>query len=151
MTSSVSPTPFHDLAAFTALPRCSGLVLSPDGSLLVVGVTTLDTEGTGHHTALWGVDPEGARPARRLTRGESDEHDAAFTPDGDLVFLASRSAPMGAKCSPQDGKAWLPLCRAESRNDCGVPISPGRPGTARNPASRNRFAPQPANFSGTLS
>src|SRR4051794_41168229 len=95
MTGSVSPTPFHDLAAFTALPRCSGLVLSPDGTRLVVGVTTLDAEGTRHHTALWEIDPEGARPARRLPRGGSDEHDAAFPPDGDLLLLASRPAPGG--------------------------------------------------------
>ena len=89
VTTSGTPTPFHDLAAFTALPRCSGLVLSPDGTRLVVGVTTLDTDGTRHHTALWEIDPEGARPARRLTRGGSDEHDAAFTPDGDLLKTAT--------------------------------------------------------------
>jgi dipeptidyl aminopeptidase/acylaminoacyl peptidase len=114
-TTSGTPTPFHDLAAFTALPRCSGLVLSPDGTRLVVGVTTLDAEGTRHHTALWEVDPEGARPARRLTRGGSDEHDAAFTPDGDLLFLASRSAPGGTDDDPPTALWCLPARGGEAR------------------------------------
>src|SRR3954452_13470869 len=114
MTGSVSPTPFHDLAAFTALPRCSGLVLSPDGTRLVVGVTTLDPAGTRHHTALWEVDPAGARRARRLTQGGSDEHDAAFAPDGDLLFLASRSTPGDTDDDPPTALWCLPARGGEA-------------------------------------
>ena len=87
------PTPFHDLGAFVALPRCAGLVLSPDGTRLVTGVATPDADGTRYRSALWEVDPAGVRPARRLTRGDPGEGDAAFTPGGDLLFLSARPVP----------------------------------------------------------
>ena len=85
-------TPFHDLSAFTALPRCAGLVLSPDGTRLVTAVSAPDADGTRYRSALWEVDPTGTRPARRLTRGDPGEHDATFTPGGDLLFLSPRPA-----------------------------------------------------------
>jgi dipeptidyl aminopeptidase/acylaminoacyl peptidase len=88
-----SATPFHDLDAFVALPRCAGLVLSPDGTRLVTGVSTPDADGTRYRSALWEVDPTGRRPARRLTRGDPGETDPAFTPDGDLLFCSARPGP----------------------------------------------------------
>ncbi len=87
------PTPFHDLAAFTALPRCAGLALSPDGARLVTAVAMPDAEGTRYRTALWEVDPAGRRAARRLTRGDPGEQAPAFAPDGDLLFLSARPDP----------------------------------------------------------
>ena len=66
-------TPFHDLDAFTALPRVSGLTLSPDGTRLVTTVATRDAKGTGYASALWEVDPAGQRPAHRLTRSREGE------------------------------------------------------------------------------
>lgn len=83
-------TPFHDLDEYVALPRMSGLVLSPDGSRLVTQVATLNHDATKVHTALWEVYPTRARPARRLTRSAQGESGAAFTPDGDLLFTSSR-------------------------------------------------------------
>ena len=47
---------------------------------LVVTVATPDAERTRYTTALWEVDPAGARPARRLTRSVKGESAAAFTP-----------------------------------------------------------------------
>jgi dipeptidyl aminopeptidase/acylaminoacyl peptidase len=85
--------PFSDLDAYTRLPRVGGLWLSPDGRRLVVGVQTLDRKGTRYTTALWEVDPEGVRPARRLTRSEKGESAAAFTPSGDLLFTSARPSP----------------------------------------------------------
>ena len=61
-------TPFHDLDTYVALPRTSGLVLSPDGRRLVTAVSTLNPDRTRYVTALWEVDATGERPARRLTR-----------------------------------------------------------------------------------
>lgn len=88
------PTPFHDLDAFSALPRLAGLRLSPDGHRLVTGVATPDAGPDGgaprYVTALWEVDPTGARPARRLTRGQKGEGGARFTREGDLLFTATR-------------------------------------------------------------
>jgi dipeptidyl aminopeptidase/acylaminoacyl peptidase len=87
--------PFLDLDSYVALPRVSGLRLSPDGRRLVVGVATPDRKKTRYVTALWEVDPEGGRSARRLTRSDKGESVAAFTPDGDLLFTSKRPAPDG--------------------------------------------------------
>src|SRR3712207_2598687 len=85
--------PFLDLDSYVDLPRVSGLRLSPDGRRIVVGVATPDRKKTRYVTALWEVDPDGDRPARRITRSEKGESVAAFTPDGDLLFTSARPAP----------------------------------------------------------
>lgn len=81
-SADTPPTPFEDLQDYVALPRVMGLVLSLDGSRLVTSVSGLDADRTRYVTALWEVDPTGARPARRLTRSTSGERTPAFTPDG---------------------------------------------------------------------
>ncbi|MEC3980288.1 S9 family peptidase [Amycolatopsis sp. H20-H5] len=82
--------PFADLDTYVALPRVGGLRLSPDGRRLVVEVATLDRTKSRHTTALWEVDPDGHRPARRLTRDARGESGAGFTPAGDLLFVSKR-------------------------------------------------------------
>ena len=53
-----------DFDSFLALPRLSGLRLSPDGRRLVVAVGGPDPEGKRMRSALWQVDPAGvAAPA----------------------------------------------------------------------------------------
>jgi dipeptidyl aminopeptidase/acylaminoacyl peptidase len=90
-SAETHPTPFHDLDAYVNLPRVGGLALSPDGQRLVVGVATVDpVKKQKYVTAFWEIDPDGARPARRLTRGAKGETSAAFTPAGDLLFCAAR-------------------------------------------------------------
>jgi dipeptidyl aminopeptidase/acylaminoacyl peptidase len=84
---------FSDLDAYVALPRVGGLWLSPDGRRLVVGSSALDRQKNRFVPALWEVDPEGVRPARRLTRSEKGESSAAFTPSGDLLFVSARPEP----------------------------------------------------------
>ena len=44
---SPSPTPFHDLDQYVAIPRTGGLVMSPDGRRLVTSVSTLDAQQIG--------------------------------------------------------------------------------------------------------
>lgn len=85
--------PFADLDGYVALPRAAGLRLSPDGRRLVVGVSTLDAKKTKWVPGLWEVDPDGERPARRLTRSKQGESEAVFTPGGDLLFVSSRPEP----------------------------------------------------------
>lgn len=110
-------TPFHDLDAYVALPRLSGLVLSPDGTRLVTAVQTLDRKRTGYVTALWEVDPAGERPARRLTRSAKSEASAAFTPTGDLLFTSARPDPDAQDPDDEPTPAlWLlPADGAEAR------------------------------------
>ena len=109
--------PFHDLDGYVALPRLGGLLMSPDGSRLVVGVATLDPKRAGYRTALWEVDPEGTRPSRRLTRGAEGESPAAFLPDGSLLFTSTRKDPDAEQ--PQDdapAALWLlPAAGGEAR------------------------------------
>ena len=79
-TEAPPPSPFHRLADFVALPRLSGLALSPDGTRLVTSVATLDAEGKKWQPALWEIDPAGQREPRRLTRGAAGESAPLFTP-----------------------------------------------------------------------
>ncbi|MEU6341666.1 S9 family peptidase [Streptomyces sp. NPDC046977] len=101
-------TPFHDLAAFIALPRVSSLALSPDGTRLVTAVQELSTDRTRFINALWEVDPAGERPARRLTRSGRGESAPAFLPDGTLLFLSSRPAadPGEGADDTQEAALW---------------------------------------------
>lgn len=111
-------TPFHDLDAYVALPRVSGLALSRDGSRLVTSVARLDPKGTTYLTALWEVDPEGREPARRLTRSAKGESGAAFTPTGDLLFTSARPDPdpqEGADDEPAPALWLLPARGGEAR------------------------------------
>ena len=86
-------TPFHDLDHYLAIPRVSGLALSPDGGRLVTTVSTLNGKGTEYCTALWELDPAGEKHARRITRSAKGEAGAAFAANGDLYFTSARPDP----------------------------------------------------------
>ncbi|MFD3813093.1 S9 family peptidase [Rhodococcus sp. NPDC058639] len=83
-------TAFDDLDDYLALPRATSLVMSPDGTRLVLAQSVLDEKATAYTGALWEVDPTGREPARRLTHGVTGESNPTFTADGDLLFIASR-------------------------------------------------------------
>ncbi|MEY9941724.1 dipeptidyl aminopeptidase/acylaminoacyl peptidase [Streptacidiphilus sp. MAP5-52] len=100
-------TPFHDLDAFLAIPRIGGLALSPDGSRLVTTVSELSSDRTRSISALWELDPEGERPARRLTRSDKGESAPAFRADGALLFLSGRAQPDAPKGEPEVKTATL--------------------------------------------
>jgi dipeptidyl aminopeptidase/acylaminoacyl peptidase len=92
---------YRDLDAFLALPRVSGLALSPDGTRLVTTVATLDRDATRYVSALWEVDPSGELPARRLTRSTKGEAAPVFTPDGEVLFTSARPDPEGASADDE--------------------------------------------------
>jgi dipeptidyl aminopeptidase/acylaminoacyl peptidase len=96
-----------DLDAYQALPRLSGLALSPDGSRLVTSVATLDPKKQKWVSALWEVDPTGDRPAHRLTRSAKGEGGPVFTDSGDVLFVSGRPDP--GKDDDEDAKValWL--------------------------------------------
>ena len=87
----MTATPFDNLDHYLTLARVSGLAVSADGSRVVTTVAELNDKRTEYVSAVWEVDPNGERPARRLTRGSNGESSAAFTVDGDLLFVSSRS------------------------------------------------------------
>jgi dipeptidyl aminopeptidase/acylaminoacyl peptidase len=88
-------TPFERLDDYIALPRVSGLVLSPDGTRLITTVATVNRERTRYVNPLWELDPNGTRPARRLTYSDQGEANPAFTWRGDLLFTSTRPVPAG--------------------------------------------------------
>ena len=102
---------------FYSSPRLSGLKLSPDGRRLVVAVSRLGPEPNERKTALWQVDPEGRKPARRLTRSSEGESSAAFMRDGSLLFASARPDP-DVKADPEHkiSALWhLPIEGGEAR------------------------------------
>jgi dipeptidyl aminopeptidase/acylaminoacyl peptidase len=65
--------------------------LSPDGRLVVYGVTTTDAE-LKRVSHLWLVPADGSGPPRQLTTGERGEGGAVFSPDGkQIAFIADRT------------------------------------------------------------
>jgi len=129
---SEPPTPFHDLDHYVAIPRVGGLALSRDGSRLVTTVQTLDRERTGYTTALWEVDPQGERPARRLTRSAKGEASAVFTAGGDLLFTSARPDPDAAADDDAKPALWLlPAAGGEARVVATAPGGLGGPLAAR--------------------
>ena len=95
---------YDDLDAFQALPRTSGLALSPDGSRLITTVSALDAKGVRFVSSLWEVDPGGTAPARRLTRSSKGEAGPVFAADGTLLFTSARPDP---DADDEDGPAAL--------------------------------------------
>ena len=64
--------PFHDLSDYVAIPRVTGLRLSPDGSWLAASVQTLSKDRKKFVTSIWRIDPQGGAP-HRLTRSAEGE------------------------------------------------------------------------------
>ncbi|WP_197515785.1 S9 family peptidase [Arthrobacter sp. U41] len=108
-------TPFHDLDHYLAIPRVSGLALSPDGRRLVTTVATLNATGTEYGTALWELDPEGHKQARRITRSAKGEAGAVFAAGGDLYFSSARPDPENPDAEPVNALWMLPADGGEAR------------------------------------
>jgi dipeptidyl aminopeptidase/acylaminoacyl peptidase len=115
--ASSAEGPFARLADFVALPRIAGLALSPDGRRLAVAVQTLDAKRTKWQSAVWEVDPDGVRPARRLTRSGPGESSPAWAPDGSLLFTSARPDPAATEPGKDPEAAlWsLPAGGGEAR------------------------------------
>ena len=91
----MAATPFDDLDAYLALPRVSGLAVSPDGARVVTTIAELNDAGTEYVTAVWELDPAGRRPARRLTRGAKGDPRRRSPPTATCCsWLAPRPTPM---------------------------------------------------------
>ena len=83
---------FADLAAFTALPRLTGLALSVDGTRLVAAMQQPDAKGGALHVLALG-DPAGRGEPARLTYSAKGESAPAFRPDGSPAVHLGPSRP----------------------------------------------------------
>ena len=104
-----------DLDAFQALPRLSGLALSPDGTRLITCVATLDAKKQKWVTALWEVDPTGEQDAVRLTRSAKGEGAPVFTDVGDVLFVSGRPDPTAEEDEDAKAGLWLLPAHGEAR------------------------------------
>ena len=115
-------TPFHSLDALISLRRVSSLWLAPDGCRLVAAVQQPDASGKRYVSSLWEIDPSGAAPARRLTRGVTGEMAAGFLPDGSMVFVAERTDTTEPEDADHKAAVWvLPSGGGEARRLAGWP------------------------------
>lgn len=132
-----------DLDHFLALPRLSGLRLSPDGAHLLIGVASLAPDGKKWRTALWRIDPVGAASARRLTRSAAGESSAAFLPDGSIVFSSARPDPEGKPDGgdPPAGLWHMPADGGEARLLLAPPGGIGGLAVARDAGTLLLLAP----------
>jgi dipeptidyl aminopeptidase/acylaminoacyl peptidase len=94
-SSPAGDSPFHDLNDYIAIPRVTGLRLSPDGGWLAATVQSLSPDKQKYVTSIWRIDPAGGPPAR-LTRSAGGEGNPRFLPDGSLLFTSKRANPDGA-------------------------------------------------------
>ncbi len=100
---------FSELDEFNAIPRLSGLALSPDGRWLATVVATLSPDNKKYVSSIWRIDTGGAAPVR-LTRSVEGESNPAFLPDGSLLFASSRpdsSIAPAAAHGPAKPALWL--------------------------------------------
>ncbi|MGO4957298.1 alpha/beta fold hydrolase [Luteococcus sp. Sow4_B9] len=108
--------PWDDLDAFIEQPRLAGLELSCDGRWLLASVDHLSQDRTAWRRSLWRVDPTGAQPARRLTRGLDGEVLAAFLPNGDVLFGGRRPLPVVPAPDDHERGLWrLPADGGEAQ------------------------------------
>jgi dipeptidyl aminopeptidase/acylaminoacyl peptidase len=124
-------SPYADLAAYCALPRLTGLALSPDGTRLVTTMQQPDADGARYASALWEVSLDGGDP-QRLTRSAKGEADPAFLPDGSLLFCSSRPVPDGDE---DESRLWVLPPAGEARllaaapGGLSAPVVAARAGT----------------------
>ena len=86
----MTPTPFHDLDDFLALPRVSGLAVSPDGSRVVTTIAELNDKRTEFISAVWELDPAGEGPAEAVDPRHQGRVGTGVHRGNDLLFVAAR-------------------------------------------------------------
>jgi len=139
----MASTAEFDIEHYLTIPRVEGLALSPDGGRLVAPVSVVGPDGKKFVTALWEIDlgeidPDGERPARRLTRSTPGESHGGFLPDGSLLFTSKRRDPdapppkEGDKDEDREPALWrLPPTGGEAQLLADPPGGVGKVAVAR--------------------
>src|SRR3954452_8777250 len=116
---------FDSMDDYNALPRVTGLRLSPDGGRLVAAVSAPAADGKSFVTSLWDLDPDGTAPARRLTHSAQTVTSFAALPGGDVLFLSKRpdADPLPGEDPTKDRPSlWLlPARSGEPRRGAARP------------------------------
>jgi len=98
---------FSDIDGFLRIPRLTAIAAGPEGRV-VAAIQEADEHGARLISSLWGLDPEGQGPARRLTFSEKGESAPRFGPDGSLLFSSARPDPEGEADEDQSAIWSLP-------------------------------------------
>ena len=139
-------TNFRNLSDYVAIPRLTALRLSPDGSWLAAAVQSAGGEPKKYLTSIWriAITPDG-QPVR-LTRSAEGEGNPEFLPDGSLLFVSKRPAPLdgpgGDGDVGQDKPAlWLlPAGGGEARRIAAPPGGVGGVAAGRGTTPRGTVA-----------
>ena len=83
--------------------------ISPDGSLVVFTVLSVDLEANRYRSALWLAAADGSEPARALTDGDTRDVRPRWSPDGTQLAFVSHRSDAGAQV------LVLPLAGGEAR------------------------------------
>jgi dipeptidyl aminopeptidase/acylaminoacyl peptidase len=136
---------FRNLSNYVAIPRVTGLRLSPDGSWLAAAVQTIGGEPDKYLSSIWRIATAGPqdRPVR-LTRSAEGEGSPEFLPDGSLLFVSKRPAPLDGTEGGGDGDVgqdkpalWLlPAGGGEARRIAAPPGGVGSVAAARETTPR---------------
>lgn len=96
--------PFAALDDYIAIPRMTGMAMSPDGSELLLTISDLDSTRRSYRASLWTVptDPSGT-PAELDTPGLRISS-ARYTATGDVVALARRDGSTNGSSAGEDGE-----------------------------------------------
>jgi dipeptidyl aminopeptidase/acylaminoacyl peptidase len=109
------------LDGYSRQPRLAGIVLSPDGSRLVLSMQHLAADGGKFASTLWELRSDGTAPARRLTWSQAGESSPAFLPDGSLLFSSGRPHP-DVKDNEAPARLWrMPAGGGEAHPVLTVP------------------------------
>jgi dipeptidyl aminopeptidase/acylaminoacyl peptidase len=142
-------TSFGDLHEYVAIPRVTGLRLSPDGTWLAATVQQPDPDGKKYSSSIWripaGDGPGGPPPSGpssqpiRLTQSAQGEDSPAFLPDGSLLFVSRRPDPAAGSADSAGGERdgakpalWLlPAAGGDARRIAAPPGGASRIVSAR--------------------
>ncbi len=106
-------TPFDDLDEFLALPRMSGLAVSPDGSRVVTSIAELNEKRTEFVSAIW--EARSGRPSSRRVASPAERR----------VSRHRLSLPTAICCSSRRGRPRRTTSRPRRCGD--YPPQAGKP------------------------